>query len=61
MSSRLIKIWIKWPEWKVPFMSLLIHYYNKFKDVPNKEPQEVIDATKEYQHGNDAYAEFIEK
>lgn len=50
----------KWPEWKVPFMSLLIHYYNKFKDVPNKEPQEVIDATKEYQHGNDVYAEFIE-
>ena len=50
----------KWPEWKVPFMSLLIHYYNKYKDVPNKEPQEVIDATKEYQHGNDVYAEFIE-
>jgi len=51
----------KWPEWKVPFMSLLIHYYKKYKNEPNKEPQNVIDATKEYQNGNDNYIDFIDQ
>jgi len=50
----------KWPEWKIPFMSLLIHYHNKFKDKPITEPQTVTDATLEYQRGNDEYAEFVE-
>lgn len=50
----------KWPEWKIPFMSLLIHYHNKFKDQPIVEPQEVTDATLDYQRGNDEYAEFVE-
>jgi P4 family phage/plasmid primase-like protien len=50
----------KWPEWKVPFMSLLIHYYNKYKNVENKEPLDIINATKEYQNLNDHYVEFIE-
>ena len=49
----------KWPEWKVPFMSLLIHYHNKYKDQPIVEPSSVIDAT-DYQRGNDEYADFVE-
>ena len=50
----------KWPEWKVPFMSLLIHYYNKYKGKHNKEPLDVVNATKEYQNTNDHYIDFIE-
>lgn len=50
----------KWPEWKLPFMSLLIHYFVKFKDQPIVEPQEVVDATLEYQKGEDEYADFVE-
>ena len=50
----------KWPAWKVPFMSLLIHYYNRFKDQIINEPQAVTDATMEYQKANDEFAEFIE-
>lgn len=50
----------KWPEWKVPFMSLLIHYHNKYKDQPIVEPSSVIDATLDYQRGNDEYADFVE-
>ncbi len=50
----------KWPEWKVSFMSLLLHYYEKFKDEPNIEPEEVMQATKEYQKLNDKYSDFVE-
>jgi P4 family phage/plasmid primase-like protien len=50
----------KWPLWKVPFMSLLIHYYKKFKNIPNIEPVEVTEATRDYQYINDDYAEFIQ-
>ena len=50
----------KWPEWKVSFMSLLLHYYEKFKDEPNTEPEEVMQATKEYQKLNDKYSDFVE-
>jgi len=50
----------KWPEWKVPFMSLLIHYYNKYKGKHIKEPLDVVNATKEYQNTNDHYIDFIE-
>lgn len=50
----------KWPEWKVPFMSLLIHYYNKYKGQANKEPMDIINATNEYQNLNDHYIDFIE-
>ena len=50
----------KWPEWKVPFMSLLLHYYKKFKGQPNREPDVVMDATREYQRLNDRFADFVE-
>lgn len=50
----------KWPDWKIPFLSMLIHYYNKYKNLPSYEPPEVTDATKEYQQVNDKYLDFIE-
>lgn len=50
----------KWPAWKIPFMSLLIRYHNKFKNQIIHEPQAITDATLEYQKANDEFAEFIE-
>ena len=50
----------KWPEWKISFMSLLLHYHEKYKDVPNIEPEEVMQATKEYQKINDKFSDFVE-
>lgn len=51
----------KFPEWKEPFMSLLIEYYKKYTKVGIKEPEEVLQCTREYQKSNDIFLEFVEQ
>ena len=50
----------KWPQWKERFISLLLHYYVKYRDVKNVPPEEVVNATLDYQQFNDKYIEFVE-
>ena len=46
-------------EWKVPFMSILIHYYAIYRKYGLKEPEKVLKYTNEYQKLSDNYMEFI--
>lgn len=46
-------------EWKVPFMSILIHYYGIYRKYGLKEPEKVLKYTNEYQKLSDNYMEFV--
>jgi P4 family phage/plasmid primase-like protien len=48
----------KFVDWREQFMSLLIEYYKKYTVTGIKEPEEVLQCTKEYQKNNDFYLEF---
>lgn len=51
----------RFEEWKENFMSLLIDYYKKYCISGNKEPEEVLTCTREYQKSNDYYREFVDQ
>lgn len=57
MDSELQK---KFEEWKEPFMSLLIEYYKKLMMNKVKEPDEVLECTREYQRRNDIIMDFLD-
>ena len=48
----------KFIDWREQFMSLLIEYYKKYLQTGVKEPEEVLQCTREYQKNNDFYLEF---
>jgi P4 family phage/plasmid primase-like protien len=50
----------KFEEWKEPFMSLLIEYYKKLMMNKVKEPDEVLECTREYQRRNDIIMDFLD-
>lgn len=50
----------KFVDWREHFMSLLIEYYKKYCETGIKEPNEVMQCTREYQKNNDFYLEFVE-
>jgi P4 family phage/plasmid primase-like protien len=45
--------------WMGHFMSVLVHYYGRFKKEGNKEPKEVLKATNSYKGDNDNFDEFF--
>jgi P4 family phage/plasmid primase-like protien len=50
-------------EWKEPFISLLIEYYKDLVTNCNckvKEPEQVLECTREYQRRNDTIADFLD-
>lgn len=47
-------------EWKEPFMSMLVEYYKKSVTNKIKEPEEVLECTREYQRRNDIIMEFLD-
>ena len=47
--------------WRVPFMSILIHYYGLYRKYGLKEPEKVMKYTNEYQKLSDNYMEFIKE
>ena len=47
-------------EWKEPFMSLLVEYYKKVVTIKMKEPEEVLECTREYQRRNDIIMDFLD-
>lgn len=47
-------------DWREHFMSLLIEYYCKYCQTGIKEPEEVLQCTREYQRTNDFYLDFVE-
>ena len=51
----------KFVDWREHFMSLLIEYFKKYCISGIKEPEEVLQCTKEYQKNNDFYLDFIER
>jgi len=50
----------KFVDWREHFMSMLIEYYKKYCETGIKEPDEVMQCTREYQKNNDFYLEFVE-
>lgn len=50
----------KFIDWREHFMALLIEYYKIYKKEGIKEPEEVLQCTREYQRNNDYYLEFVE-
>jgi len=48
----------KFIDWREQFMALLIEYYKKYTQTGIKEPEEVLQCTREYQKNNDFYLEF---
>jgi P4 family phage/plasmid primase-like protien len=50
----------RFDDWKEPFMSLLIEYYKKIVTNKIKEPDEVMECTREYQRRNDIIMEFLD-
>jgi P4 family phage/plasmid primase-like protien len=49
----------RFDDWKEHFMGLLIEKYMLYIQEGIKEPEEVLQCTKEYQRNNDIYAEFV--
>ena len=49
---------VKFIDWREQFMALLIEYYKKYTNTGIKEPEEVLQCTREYQKNNDFYLEF---
>lgn len=50
----------RFDEWKEPFMSMLIEYYKKMVTHKIKEPEEVMECTREYQRRNDIIMDFLD-
>jgi P4 family phage/plasmid primase-like protien len=50
----------RFDEWKEPFMSMLIEVYKKIVTTKIKEPDEVLECTREYQRRNDIIADFLD-
>jgi P4 family phage/plasmid primase-like protien len=51
----------RFDDWKEPFMSMLIDVYKKSVTSPKiKEPDEVMECTREYQRRNDIIADFLD-
>jgi P4 family phage/plasmid primase-like protien len=51
----------RFDEWKEQFMSMLIETYKKMVTSPKvKEPEEVLECTREYQRRNDIIADFLD-
>lgn len=51
----------RFDDWKEPFMSYLIEEYKKLVTSPKiKEPEEVLECTREYQRRNDIIADFLD-
>lgn len=50
----------RFDDWKEPFMSMLIEYYKKIITEKIKEPDEVLECTRDYQRRNDIIADFID-
>jgi P4 family phage/plasmid primase-like protien len=51
----------RFDDWKEPFMSMLIDIYKKLVTSPKiKEPDEVLECTREYQRRNDIIADFLD-
>jgi P4 family phage/plasmid primase-like protien len=48
-------------EWRPYFMSILIHWYNRFKEEGMNEPDEVKKATAKYKVDNDKFNEFFDQ
>jgi len=53
----------KFQQWREPMLFLLFEWHKKFREggCRLEEPQEVLEATREYQKQNDQYSEFIER
>jgi P4 family phage/plasmid primase-like protien len=51
----------KFEEWKETFMSMLIHYFKRYKAYGIFEPEEVLQCTKNYQRSNDVMGEFMDE
>ncbi len=47
-------------EWRPYFMSILIHWYNKYLYEGLNEPEEVMKATAKYKNDNDKFNEFFD-
>lgn len=47
--------------WKEAFMSILVHYYQKYRKVGLKVPQSIRKFTESYRRENDHFSEFIEE
>lgn len=47
--------------WKESFISILIHYYKKYRDVGLKVPQAIRKFTESYRRENDHFSEFIDE
>jgi len=50
----------KFDDWAEALMSLLIEYYKKTITEKIKEPEEVLECTREYQRRNDIIADFLD-
>lgn len=50
----------RFDDWKEPFMSMLIEHYKKTVTSRIKEPEEVMECTREYQRRNDIIADFLD-
>ncbi len=50
----------RFEDWKEIFMSLLIEYYKKNVTCKVKEPEEVLECTREYQRRSDIVADFLD-
>jgi P4 family phage/plasmid primase-like protien len=51
----------KFDLWKEYFMSILLHYYHRYKCEGNPPPEIVMSATNEYKKKNDVFKEFAEE
>jgi P4 family phage/plasmid primase-like protien len=51
---------MKFPDWREHFMALLVEMYKSYVEHGIKEPEEVMECTKEYQRNNDYYMDFFE-
>lgn len=47
-------------DWREHFMALLVQSYKNYVEVGVKEPDEVLECTREYQRTNDFYLDFFE-
>jgi P4 family phage/plasmid primase-like protien len=50
----------RFDDWKEPFMSMLIDYYKQTVTQKIKEPEDVLEYTREYQRRNDIIMEFLD-
>lgn len=50
----------KFDDWGPAFMSVLVDYYKKVVTTKEREPDEVLEATREYQRRNDTVADFAD-